>query len=93
MAMTRNGIPWHLQKLDGSVLDVLEEVRRALREGHFTRRSCDHNNPGYIEGVTPSNKRIKIAGAILMGWADPEDPGYDRCYDAVMEAVLGRSQR
>lgn len=80
---------WHDQKLTGSVLDVLDDVRQAISEGDFDLKDWDHNSPNYAKGR--SNKRVKIAGAILLDQDDPNfDPTYEECKQAVLEAVVGR---
>lgn len=76
------------QNLTGTVLDVLDEVRRAMNaDPDFKVQWTDHANPEHYRVPWTSNKRIGIAGAILLG-----DTGanFQDCYAAVWEAIQGR---
>lgn len=79
------GKPWTGQELgDQRLLDVLNQVRKDVRDGHFDWKSWDHNSPEFRPGR--SNKQIRIAGAMLTG--NPEVTQRE-AEAAVMEAVLG----
>lgn len=79
------GMPWWQQKLSGTVLDVLEEVRQAMRDGEFNPKAFDHNHPDRVEGE--SNKRVYIAAARLL---EREPADMVEAWAAVLEAILGR---
>lgn len=79
------GVPWAEQELGCSMLDVLDEVRKSIREGDFRLKTWDHNSPEYVPGR--SNKQLRIVGAGLLGRPDCT---HDEATAAIIEAILGR---
>lgn len=74
--------PWDGQQLSEHVVEVLDQVRASIWEGNFNWKDWDHNSKNYRQGR--SNKKVRIAGATLLGRPCTQEEAEKACLAAIL---------